>query len=196
MALKNIVIALIGLLGPRSGNAIHQDIYANERPTLPQIYQALRTATSEGLIQYNNIGMKNKRSRNIFRLTPKGYEELNRWLKEKPVYVPIKEPILQTLFFGNLIEKNVLIEILEAYRDAREKEAEYFKKESKKLNIRNVQHAPTVESNRFYWSIVIKYVLSRCDLDIAWTENVIQELKDSNLQSMQSTEDEMRNEKN
>jgi DNA-binding PadR family transcriptional regulator len=111
---------ILGLLGarPMTGYDIKQSFdralasYWNAGNS--QIYTTLKHLSSAGLVESEVIVQKTRPNRKVYRLTPAGQEELNRWLNEDVPERFSKDDFLIKLFFcGETSEETALKHLLE-----------------------------------------------------------------------------------
>ncbi|MFC1919750.1 PadR family transcriptional regulator [Chloroflexota bacterium] len=176
MALKHILLGVIAALGPQTGYVLHKSIFRPGRPTLPQVYQSLRTMKEENLIDDTRVHSEKGPSKNVCSLTPLGRAELERWLRESEDVVSVwREPIMNKVWFGNLIEKEAIINDLKYFIDIRRASMEYYEQKRERL-IRHSSKRKQNTMHKLYSSLVFDLAISRSKTDIEWAEIVVQKL--------------------
>src|SRR5436305_9898587 len=113
---------ILGLLGarPMSGYDIKQAFdralasYWNAGNS--QIYTTLKSLSSAGLVEAEVIVQKSRPNRKVYRLTPAGQAELDRWLQEEVPERFSKDDFLTKLFFCGETSDEVALKHLSEHR--------------------------------------------------------------------------------
>jgi len=82
-----------------------------------QIYQQLKTLTKEQLIACEPEEQAGKPDKKIYKITPKGVDELRSWLTEPVEPNKINDSLLVKLYGGHLSSSNTLINELQRHQD-------------------------------------------------------------------------------
>ncbi|EMJ96591.1 PadR family transcriptional regulator [Leptospira alstonii] len=111
--------ALLGILGQGPKNAyeikktIEQSIGFFWQESFGQIYPILKQLEKEECLKSSKEKKGSGPESTIYKITPKGKKELKEWL-EKPVEkFPYRNELLLKIFFGNHVDKEVLIRHLQ-----------------------------------------------------------------------------------
>lgn len=174
MALKHLLLGLIAVFGPRSGYDIHSTMIKLRRPHLPQIYLSLKEMAKDSLVESERIHSADRPTKNVFRITDRGYEELQRWLEDKDDIEPIYEPLTQKLWFSRMAHKEAVIENLKSYIKHRTDELAYYEKLRKKYTDTAVyKHVSTNPLDKFFSGQALDYIIERGYTDIKWSQKAI-----------------------
>ena len=71
---------------------------------------ACRSSSQRGLATSREVVQTGRPNKQLYRLTKSGRAALQTWLEEPPVFEPERVPILLKLYFGDLLEPEILIE--------------------------------------------------------------------------------------
>ena len=123
---------ILGLLGarPMSGYDIKQAFdralasYWNAGNS--QIYTTLKSLNDAGLVEAEVIVQKHRPNRKVYRLTPAGQAELNRWLQEDVPERFSKDDFLTKLFFCGETSDEVALHHLLEHRASLLKQLEHM----------------------------------------------------------------------
>jgi DNA-binding PadR family transcriptional regulator len=82
-------------------------------PAMSQIYAELPRLEHRGYVASSEAPHGDARTKRVYRITPAGLEELQRWLRESPVDVPmLKHPTLLRVWLGHLLDGEQLQRIV------------------------------------------------------------------------------------
>jgi len=74
-------------------------------PAMSQIYAELPRLEDRGYVASSEAPHGDARTKRVYRITPEGTDELQRWLRESPVDVPmLKHPTLLRVWLGHLLD--------------------------------------------------------------------------------------------
>ncbi len=126
--ITNNAYAILGLIsfGEMSGYDLKQLAdrsinYFFWSPAASQIYSELRRLETMGYVTEQRVEQETRPAKRLYRITPSGEEELQRWLDDAEVPPDIlKSPFLLKLFLGGTTSPEVLIAQLEARFDQME----------------------------------------------------------------------------
>ena len=108
--------ALLGLLtrGELSGYDLQRAAEASGglfwAPAKSRIYAVLPQLVARGYATSREVVQTGRPNKQLYRLTKSGRAALQTWLEEPPVFEPERVPILLKLYFGDLLEPEILIE--------------------------------------------------------------------------------------
>ena len=89
----------------------------------PQVYSELGRLEAEGLVEGNDVAQDKLPDKRVFRLTPAGEEELDRWLEDRqPAPSRFRIPFLVKTLVGHRLPRTCMQELLGEYRRAAEAE--------------------------------------------------------------------------
>lgn len=82
-------------------------------PAMSQIYAELPRLEQRGFVASSEAPHGDARTKRLYRITPAGTAELERWLRESPVDVPmLKHPTLLRVWLGHLLDAEQLRRIV------------------------------------------------------------------------------------
>ena len=168
MALKHLLLGFIHQKAS-SGYSLHKRIFEPIQPTLSQIYRALNDMAAEGLVDFDRVEQKKLPARNVFYITGAGLEELRRWIRERGELSPIREPFLQLLWFGSVVDKEDVIAKIQTYIDSKKIESQYYEVEATK-STQGVRKTRVSKLTKLYRELVFDYVRLRISTELGWAE--------------------------
>ena len=107
--------ALLGLLtrGELSGYDIQQAAETSGgffwAPTKSRIYAVLPQLVTRGFATSRSVVQQTRPTKQLYRITRAGRDALQRWLEEPPSMEPERAPLLLKIYFGELLEPEVLV---------------------------------------------------------------------------------------
>jgi PadR family transcriptional regulator, regulatory protein AphA len=161
--------ALLGLLtrGELSGYDLQR---AGERsggffwaPTKSRIYAVLPQLVERGFATSREVTQQGRPTKQLYRITKSGRAALQVWLEEPPVFDPERAPLLLKLYFGDLLEPEI---VLGHIRKAR----------SEVLDLKRRLEAQPPESGSLYADLTLRQGLEWARAMIRWTSTAEQEL--------------------
>jgi PadR family transcriptional regulator, regulatory protein AphA len=168
--------AILGILtfAPMSGYDIKKKIEVSTSnfwtESYGQIYPILKRLVAEELATQSIEEQTGKPDRNIYTITDKGHEELQRWLTE-PVEPQVERiEILLKLFFGNEIAIADSIHHVQQFRKMQEDLLKKYRTIEEDIKNRSENpHSP-------YWLITASYKLHVTQALIAWCDETLARL--------------------
>jgi DNA-binding PadR family transcriptional regulator len=172
--------ALLGVLsvGPASGYDIKKfcdksiSHFWNEN--YGHIYPVLKALQAEGLIAGEKRETEGKPPSTVYSITPKGLEELNRWLLLPVETTPTRHELLLKLIFSSDVPLDNTLEKLEAMRNLHAAHLEEYKRIEAAY-----ESKPTLRDNPSYpyWMAALRYGRMDAEFRIRWCEQTIESLK-------------------
>jgi DNA-binding PadR family transcriptional regulator len=107
--------ALLGLLtrGEMSGYDIQHAAETSGgffwSPAKSRIYAVLPRLVTRGFATSRSVVQAPRPTKQLYRITRAGRDALQRWLEEPPTMEPERAPLLLKIYFGELLEPEVLI---------------------------------------------------------------------------------------
>lgn len=174
MTLKH---GLLGFLsyGPRTGYDLGKMFFDPIKPSLSAIYRKLNEMADEGLVDFERIDQEKLPDKNVFRITPAGRAELERWLRQPLTLVPPRPSILMQLWFSSRVNKEGIIANIRAYAEQINEILGYFKTEAKVLIEKGLEESAS-PLDRLYWDLVVDHVIKECEFHLEWANNVVQRI--------------------
>lgn len=108
--------ALLGLLtrGEQSGYDLQRQAEMSGglfwAPAKSRIYAVLPQLVARGYATSREVVQTGRPNKQLYRITKAGRAVLQAWLEEPPVFEPERVPLLLKLYFGDLLDPEVLIE--------------------------------------------------------------------------------------
>lgn len=79
-----------------------------------QIYPELKRMMDDGLIK--SLSQASDRGKQVYQLTEKGYEELKKWMCEKPETESSRLEILLKRYFAGIVDPGIMIEHIKEFQ--------------------------------------------------------------------------------
>ncbi len=140
---------ILGLLGesPLSGYQIKKIVDIRFRffwsESFGQIFPALRSLASEGMIEEVPADGAQKRGRKTYRITPAGTEALKHWLMQPVEKETYRLEILLKMYFSNYVEPEAMLNHMQAFQAAHRQQLyilDRFQKEVEGIIDRDENH--------------------------------------------------------
>jgi len=174
MAMKHSLLGLIARK-PASGYSLRKRFFRPGRPVLSQIYRALNEMLDEGLVTTRRVENQKRPAKNVFLITELGQAELKRWLTDNAAIAPIKDEMLQKLWFGSIGKTEDAIALIQSFKYARQSELKYYASTAKKIERRDLRTFGNA-LDKLYWDLVLDYVRWRSKAEMAWAEEAIKRI--------------------
>jgi DNA-binding PadR family transcriptional regulator len=108
--------ALLGLL-TRGGELSGYDLQRRAEtasgfpwaPAKSRIYAVLPQLVARGYATSREVVQSGRPNKQLYRITKAGRAALQAWLEEAPVFEPERAPLLLKLYFGDLVEPEILL---------------------------------------------------------------------------------------
>jgi DNA-binding PadR family transcriptional regulator len=170
---------ILGLLGarPMSGYDIKQAFdralasYWNAGNS--QIYTTLKSLSSAGLVEAEVIEQKSRPNRKVYRLTPTGQAELDRWLQEEVPERFSKDDFLTKLFFCGETTDEVTLQHLLEHRASLRRQLEHMEWARQQYAMRPTRRPRLLE----YQMLVRDYKEAVLKAGLEVTERAIERLE-------------------
>lgn len=178
MSLKH---ALLGLLNytEMSGYEIKQffddSISHFWNAKLSQIYPTLNQMKEDGLLNMEVKQQENLPNAKIYSLTEKGKEELLSWLQEPIGLTQYREAFLIKVFFGALLDKEVLKKQVSEQLKLHEERLEHYQEELAEL-MSMEPCLPDFEHERSYWLLTLDLGIKTEEAYISWCRETIEKI--------------------
>jgi DNA-binding PadR family transcriptional regulator len=174
--LPDTSFAVLGLLtfGARSGYDLlklaETSIGFFWTPARSHVYSELKRLSSLGLVAHERVEQTDRPSKRVYSITTSGRSALRRWL-EGPALEPdqVRSQFLLKVFFGALMDRDALVELVERRRDEAERTA---------AQLREIDARIDGEDRWLFPRLTLRHGLVRADGVVAWAEDTIRELSD------------------
>jgi len=163
--------ALLGLLtrGELSGYDLQRAADANGglfwAPAKSRIYAVLPQLVARGFATSREVVQTGRPNKQLYRLTKAGRAALQTWLEEPPVFEPERVPILLKLYFGDLLDPEILIEHIRVVRA-----------EATSLKRRLEAQPAEVRAESVFADLTVRHGLEWARAMIRWAASAEQEL--------------------
>lgn len=81
-----------------------------------QIYKELAKMTAEGYVTFIRVEQEGKPAKKVYRVTPQGHSELERWMAEPVSNVSLRDPFLVKLYAADLVPTVDMLTALRGHR--------------------------------------------------------------------------------
>lgn len=139
---------------------------------LAQIYRTLDKLKEQAWITCSVEIQYDRPNRKVYRITPTGEEELDRWLRTHQSLPIGREPLLVQLYFGAQLPNEAIIRLLEQEVEARRK-----KLDECKANDILSSNDPKVSRQEFLRQLVLELVTRREQTYLDWLARAIETIR-------------------
>lgn len=170
--------ALLGLLslGPRSGydlkKLIDGSIAHFWSESFGQIYPILRRLEAEGLARRRSERQNGKPDRQVYSLTSKGQEELQRWLQHPARPEGFRSELLLKLFLGAHVPLDATVRQIQEFRKRQQALLATYAGLERRLRTEAPGH-PDLP----YWLMTLRYGQCRVDALMRWSDETLTTLE-------------------
>jgi DNA-binding PadR family transcriptional regulator len=169
--------AILGVLSIMSGSGYDIKKFCDKtikhfwNENFGHIYPVLAKLHKENLIEIaETTGTRNKK---IYTITNKGRNEFKNWLLEPVDYNPPRSELLLKISFGNQIDKNKILALINEYRT----------NNIDNLKIYKALEKPYLEDNKakkdtqyYYWLASLRYGIILTEAKIKWCDETIKNI--------------------
>ena len=163
--------ALLGLLtrGESSGYDLQREAESSGglfwAPAKSRIYAVLPQLVARGYATSREVIQTGRPNRQLYKISKAGRAVLQEWLEEPPVFEPERAPLLLKLYFGDLLDPEILIEHVRRARS----EAQALK--------RSLETTPAeARAESMHVDLTVRHGLEWARAMIRWTSSAEQEL--------------------
>jgi PadR family transcriptional regulator, regulatory protein AphA len=140
------------------------------KETFSSIYPVLEDLEEQKLIVKVDVPIRSDRKRNVYTLTPAGWDILKNWLIGPSEDVQLRNELLLKLFFGKLVSIEVNIEHLEQYKKELKNKLSLFRTIEQELSAFD-----SLES--LYSLITLDHGIGQISTSLEWCDKAIKKLK-------------------
>jgi DNA-binding PadR family transcriptional regulator len=133
-------------------------------PTKSRIYAVLPHLVERGFATSREVLQSGRPNKQLYRITKSGRAALQAWLEEPPALDPERAPLLLKLYFGDLIEPEILI-------------AHVRKAKSEAQALKERLDALPEDSGSMYADLTVRHGLEWARAMIRWTSAAEHELQ-------------------
>jgi len=166
------VLAIEPMSGYDLGLTIRQSVGHFWNESYGQIYPNLKKLATEGFVSRKTERQKGKPDRQVYSITEKGRERLERWLAVPPQPEIPRNELLLKLFFGEQVPTEVLIGYLERMANESRGVLELLERAEREEIDRN-RHYPGAP----YWRMAAHFGQMEMKAHLRWAEETLAELK-------------------
>ncbi len=140
-----------------------------------QIYPVLKKMEAEELITKTAEQNEGKPMRNIYSITPKGWEELTEWLMQPTENAPARLELLLKLTFAKNIPESKVIEQMEQMKQKHIKRLEQYEEMEREFNS---DEKTRLDRGYPYWLATLRYAIHDARFRIQWCEETLQNIRE------------------
>lgn len=176
--------ALLGFLNYESMTGYQLKKYFDEsvssfwNASLSQIYPTLNNMSEEGLVKSEEVELESSLNKKIYSITPKGKEELVKWLASPTEIQPHRSNLLLKLYFSSNISKKIVISQFESLIKQSKCKLEGYEKAIEHLHKEHFS-VGFMKQEALYWNLTADYGVKHQEAFIKWCEECILKLKES-----------------
>lgn len=140
-----------------------------------QIYRTLARLTEQGYATVEKVPQEDRPDRKVYHITPRGREELLRWLAfPPPMDEPRSAPLIQVFFAGQLSDEEVLAKFESFVAIMRAILATYNQIPGQ---LGPYQQEITSPREHFFWLLTLDNGIRSMRANLEWAESVIEQIK-------------------
>lgn len=136
------------------------------------IYPALHALEAEGLASHRTEARPDAPDAKVYRVTERGVEALERWLREPPSDDEVRSELLLKVFLGANTENDVLVNHLRAERDRVSRRVEALEGLSETLGREGGEHASFP-----FWSLALRRGVLALHARLRWCDEALESLE-------------------
>ncbi|MDZ3833624.1 MAG: PadR family transcriptional regulator [Sphingopyxis sp.] len=186
---KRTAFAILGFLarGPKSGYDINRSISSSTgyfwKESFGQIYPILKKLESEGWIHKDEAELTGKRPRQKYAITPPGLDALQKWIADKVEPNVTRNEMLLKLFFGRLVEPEILIRHIHEHRARTQDQLTIFENYKASFSSRSLQENPDLK----FFLIPLNHGIATYGAVVRWCDETLAMLEDETSDPARST---------
>lgn len=146
-----------------------------------QIYRTLARLAESGLVTCEVVEQDSRPDRKVYFITPKGREELHRWMNEPLVMQPARSAPLIRVFFSGLEEDENALQYFRAGVEMMKAILKVYQSIPEDLDNRIMQEIPQIRQitprDRFFWLLTLESGIENIRSTLRWMESVIERLE-------------------
>ncbi|HOJ01393.1 MAG TPA: PadR family transcriptional regulator [Anaerolineaceae bacterium] len=144
-----------------------------------QIYRTLGKLEEQELVKMEKVAQEDRPDRKVYHITPKGKEELLRWLAGPPLMgAPHSSPLVQVFFGGLLPDEELLIKFEGFAQMMRAVLAQY---EQVPESIETFKKEIPSRREHYFWMLTLDNGIRNMRANLEWVENIIQQIKNGEV---------------
>lgn len=145
-------------------------------PAKSQIYSELRHLEACGLATSQEIPQTQRPDKRLYRITPQGQKVVRDWLAATaPEPEMYRSPLLLRLFFGDLVDPEVLIAHLVAHRRTLVKELGQY--EAYATELQEQVHKSSTDTSQLFPLLVLQCTIAQHRAALDWVAESIEKLQ-------------------
>jgi len=140
-----------------------------------QIYRELQTLEANGWVDKTSVSQQSRPDKNIYTITPKGCEELLRWLSDGTQERKTRNAVLMRVFFLGERSRQENIQYFESFK----KYCNIFAHslDAATDHIREYSAILNDPDKAIYWEMTVDYGRRVTQMEIDWAQSCIDRLK-------------------
>lgn len=182
MSLSHIILGMLRKK-PKSGYDLKKELenviqYFWEAD-ISRIYRSLSDMQKKGWVEFETVIQEDSPNKKVYSLTSAGRKELQTWLAEPGKQSGSHNPFLAQLHFSDAIPVEAQIKVMEARLGALKEEIKELEKRAVNLNMPVPLPKDALQKGVIREMFSLEYGICKYQFEIAWTENIIDVLKDA-----------------
>ncbi len=138
-------------------------------PTKSHVYRELKRLVTLGLATERDVAQEHRPDKRLFKITPQGSESFKSWLERSELEPEsVKSPFLLQFFFGSQVDRPLLIQRIEKYRENVRSELNFLEDLGARLKARTEQ---------LIQYLTLRAAVHRRNSLLTWADEAIQTLK-------------------
>jgi PadR family transcriptional regulator AphA len=178
MSLKHALLGFINY-GPMTGYELKKFFDTSVahfwNAELSQIYPALKSMESEGLVEMKVEVQEDRPNRKVYSITDAGRRELLDWLALPAERDQVREPILIKVFFGSSLSKQKLLDVLRKTEDECHSQAIYL--EYAHQFVDKFVESLGLRQEALFWQLTIDCGLKVHKAELEWVAEAIRKIE-------------------
>lgn len=146
-----------------------------------QIYRELGKMEEEELVASRVVPQEKKFDRKVYRITASGKAAFLKWVRHFPenLEVPIRDPFIVRVFFGEHLEQDDLLFELKRFKKQKEEALDvlaYVSEAAKEAAVKG-----DLDASFYYWQLTIRKAVKETEAEIEWAEETVEALENGGI---------------
>lgn len=173
--------AILGVLSMKPGSGYDIKKFCDKgisyfwNENFGHIYPVLKQMVDEEVITKTVEQNEGKPTRNVYSITPKGWEELTEWLMQPTENTPARLELLLKLTFARNIPTDKVIEEMENIKHKHIQQLQQYEQIEKEFKS---DEKTRMDRGYPYWLATIRYAIHDARFRIQWCEETIQNIRE------------------
>ena len=141
-----------------------------------QVYRTLQVLENDGAVTSETVEGESRPNRKVYMISGKGEQELRDWLAQKNPPETPKDAFLVQLYFGRLLSKEQILDVLESRRAEHLQRLQYF--EAFQLPLGDT---PLMRQQVPFGGLTLDFARRREKMMLEWLDACLQQVSELNL---------------